>query len=58
MLVPMHAKGDVGRLLRRAALVGAFALVKAMGARLGEKLADVIWPEDEEGDEDGDESQD
>lgn len=56
MLAPMHAKGDVGKVLRRMALVGALAVVRAMGESLGKKLADALWPEDEEeGDDDGDE---
>ena len=59
MLVdPMQAKGDAAKLIRRAAIVGAFAVIKAMGQRLGEKLADALWPEDEEDGDDGDESQD
>lgn len=54
MLAPMQAKGDVGKVLRRMALVGALAVVRAMGESLGKKLADALWPEEDEGEEDDD----
>jgi hypothetical protein len=57
MLAPMPVSQESKKFAKRLAVVGALALTKAFCEQLGRRLADALWPADED-DEEGDDDDD